>query len=226
MHIILFSSSLTSWLITLFFFPLGAITDDHSISYESDRRSPCTLFSGGWDQSGTAPPFPPVLKNHWPCIDNPREWINEPNAWYTIRWSTWHAKPTAHSISWSHPSCCLTWCITKGWRSCVWIMGSGYPRTRTWARWWTWLMDMLQVGGIKGKAHKYDMGLFGPCGVRKQSFLPFFFKAQSSAFPSFPYPKLLWPPACQRAICPDILWISSRFRLWTHCLLNSLRNFT
>ena len=35
-------------------------------------------------------------------------------------------------------------------------------------------MNMLQVGEIKGKAHKYDMGLFGPCGVRKQSFLPFF----------------------------------------------------
>ena len=33
---------------------IGTIPDDNSISHESDRRSPCTLFPRGRDQSGTA----------------------------------------------------------------------------------------------------------------------------------------------------------------------------
>ena len=36
-----------------FFFSIGTIPDNDSISYEFDRRSPCTLFPRGRDQSGT-----------------------------------------------------------------------------------------------------------------------------------------------------------------------------
>jgi hypothetical protein len=92
-------------------------------------------------------------------VDNSREWINELNEWYTIQWSMWPAKLTARNTSWSHPSCCLTWCITKGWRSCAWITGSGCLMIRIWARWWIWLMDMLQAGEIKGNVGLDHVGL-------------------------------------------------------------------
>lgn len=42
-------------------FSIGTIPDNYSISYESDRRSPCTLFPSGRDQSGTAYTFPYLL---------------------------------------------------------------------------------------------------------------------------------------------------------------------
>ena len=104
-----------------------------------------------------------------------REWISEPNAWCTTQWSMWRAKPRARNISWSPPSCCPIWSITKGWKSCVWITGSGCLMMEILARWWIWSMGMLQAGGGNEK----DIGNvgFGPCGVREisESKVPLFF---------------------------------------------------
>lgn len=73
----------------IFLFSLGTIPDDYSISYESDRRSPCTLLSRRRNQSGTPPPPPaPINSNPIKFFDDLREWINEPNGWYITRWST------------------------------------------------------------------------------------------------------------------------------------------
>lgn len=141
------------------FFSIGTIPDDNSISHESDRRSPCTLFPRRRDQSGTA--FLPLLSwSRWPCIfinSNFREWINEPNAWYTTQWSMWLAKPRAPNISWSLPSCCLIWCIMKGWKSCAWITGSGCLMIEIQARWWIWLTGMWRAGG--NEMDKSNVGL-------------------------------------------------------------------
>ena len=141
------------------------------MSLTEEARAPFSLV----DEINQVRHPSPTFMNSQPCIfylfifDISREWINEPNGWYTTQWSMWHAKPKARNISWSLPSCCLTWCIMKGWKSCAWITESGCLMTEIRARWWIWLTGMWRAGGTERIKWTWDWTMWSERLVRAKS---------------------------------------------------------